>query len=87
VDGKSRWSSVLIMDSGRKPLDVLAKQLNAHILVVLKDGFEYRGKVVGCDHLMNVVLEEAVEYFGGRPTRSYGTILLRGNNIIYIIVL
>jgi len=52
-----------------------------------KGGFEYRGKVVGCDNLMNVVLEEAVEYFGGRPTRSYGTILLRGNNIIYIIVL
>ena len=78
---------MLIIDSGRKPLDVLAKQLNAHILVVLKDGFEYRGKVVGCDNLMNVVLEEAVEYLGGRPTRSYGTILLRGNNIIYIIVL
>jgi len=67
---------VLIMDSGRKPLDVLAKQLNAHILVVLKDGFEYRGKVVGCDHLMNVVLEEAVEYFGGRQRGVTGPFCL-----------
>jgi small nuclear ribonucleoprotein len=74
------------MDSGRKPLNVLAKHLNAHVLVVLKDGYEYRGKMVRCDHLMNMVLEEAVEYSGGRPTKNYGTILLRGNNILYIIL-
>jgi small nuclear ribonucleoprotein len=74
------------LQDGEKPLNVLAKQLHAHILVVLKDGCEYRGRMVRCDMFMNMVLEDAVEYVGGRPTRNYGTILLRGNNICYVVL-
>jgi small nuclear ribonucleoprotein (snRNP)-like protein len=34
------------MEPSKKPLNVLVKQLNAHIAVLLKNGSEYEGKIV-----------------------------------------
>jgi small nuclear ribonucleoprotein (snRNP)-like protein len=59
-----RWSSFAYHGFRQETVRCAFRNLNAHIVVVLKDGFEYRGKIVGCDNLVNVVLEEAVEYFG-----------------------
>ena len=70
----------------KEPLSLLSKNLNLHIIVVLKDGSEYRGKIVGCDRVMNIVLEGAVEIVDGQPIRNYGRVLLRGNNIMYVIL-
>ena len=50
------------MEPSKKPLNVLVKQLNAHIAVVLKNGCEYRGKMVKCDGHMNILLEGATEF-------------------------
>jgi small nuclear ribonucleoprotein len=74
------------MSFGGELLNLLTKKLNTYIVIVLKDGSEYRGKLIGCDHLMNIALEEAVEFLDGQPAKSYGKVLLRGNNIIYIIL-
>ncbi|MCD6431148.1 ribonucleoprotein [Candidatus Bathyarchaeota archaeon] len=74
------------MEPSKKPLNVLVKQLNAHIAVVLKNGCEYRGKMVKCDGHMNILLEGATEFRNNQLLFNYGNILLRGNNILYILL-
>jgi len=67
-----------------KPLNVLTKQLNSNILIVLKNGVEYRGRMIRCDGHMNIMLDGASEFFREKPLANYGTVLVRGNNILYI---
>lgn len=74
------------MEPSKKPLNVLIKQLNAHISVVLKNGCEYRGKMIKCDGHMNILLEGATESKDDQPITNYGNVLLRGNNILYIVI-
>jgi small nuclear ribonucleoprotein (snRNP)-like protein len=74
------------MEPSKKPLNVLIKQMNANIAVVLKNGCEYKGKMIKCDGHMNILLDGATECKEDQPTASYGNILLRGNNILYIIL-
>lgn len=74
------------LEPSRKPLNALTKQLNSFVAIVLKNGVEYRGTMVRCDSHMNVLLEKATERVNDRLTANYGSILLRGNNILYICV-
>ncbi|RJS81474.1 ribonucleoprotein [Candidatus Bathyarchaeota archaeon] len=74
------------MEPSKKPLNVLVKQLNAHIAVVLKNGCEYKGKMVKCDGHMNILLEGATESRNGQLITNYGNVLVRGNNILYIML-
>lgn len=68
------------------PLKVLYKALNATILVKLKDGREFAGKLVRTDDTMNMILIEASEVAdgGGTQVAKYGKLLVRGNNILYV---
>jgi len=72
------------MEPSKKPLNVLIKQLNAPIAVVLKNGCEYKGKMIKCDGHMNILLEGATESRDDQLITNYGNVLLRGNNILYI---
>jgi small nuclear ribonucleoprotein len=72
------------LEPSRKPLNTLTKQLNNYVAIVLKNGVEYRGTMVRCDSHMNVLLEKATEYVKDQLSANYGSILLRGNNILYI---
>lgn len=72
------------MEPSKKPLNVLVKQMNAHIAVMLKDGCEYKGKMVRCDGYMNIILEGATESRSDQLVANYGKALVRGNNILYI---
>jgi len=74
------------MEPSKKPLNVLVKQLNSYVAVVLKNGVEYRGTMVRCDGHMNLILDGATEYVNGEMIANYGTILVRGNNILYIMI-
>ena len=74
------------MEPSKKPLNVLVKEMNAYIGIVLKNGIEYRGTMVHCDNYMNIILEGASEHYNGQLLAHYGQILLRGNNILYIIL-
>ena len=74
------------MEPSKKPLNVLVKQLNSYVAVVLKNGVEYRGTMVQCDGHMNLILDGATEYVNGEMIANYGTILVRGNNILYIMI-
>jgi len=72
------------MEPSKKPLNVLIKQLNAGITVMLKNGCEYKGKMIKCDGHMNILLEGAMESRDDQLVTNYGNVLLRGNNILYI---
>lgn len=74
------------MEPSKKPLNVLVKQLNAGIAVMLKNHSEYKGKMIKCDGHMNILLEGATESKGDKLTANYGNVLLRGNNILYIML-
>ncbi len=74
------------MEPSKKPLNVLIKQLNTSIAVLLKNGYEYSGKMIKCDGHMNILLDGATERKNGQLITNYGNILLRGNNILYIVL-
>lgn len=74
------------MEPSRKPLNVLTKQLNSYVAITLKNGVEYRGTMARCDGYMNIILNGASEYVKDQLTANYGSILVRGNNILYIAI-
>ena len=55
--------------------------IGKHVLVRLKNGRTLRGRLIGFDEHLNLVLEEAhfIE-----ETRKLGTVILRGDNIVHI---
>jgi small nuclear ribonucleoprotein (snRNP)-like protein len=59
--------------------------LKKTVRVYLKNDMAYEGLLVECDEYMNILLENVVEYNGGERTR-YGKVLIRGNNIQYVII-
>lgn len=75
-----------MMEPSKKPLNVLIKQLHGNIEVVLKNGSEYKGKMIKCDGHMNILLEGATELKDEQMLANYGNVLLRGNNILYIVI-
>jgi small nuclear ribonucleoprotein len=74
------------MEPSKKPLNVLIKQLHGNIEVVLKNGCEYKGKMIKCDGHMNILLEGATESKQEQLLTNYGNVLLRGNNVLYIVL-
>lgn len=74
------------MEPSRKPLNVLTRCLNGFVAITLKNGVEYHGTMVQCDSHMNILLEGATERFGDRLNANYGSVLVRGNNILYICI-
>ena len=75
-----------MMEPSKKPLNVLIKQLNGSIEVVLKNGCGYKGTMIKCDGHMNILLEGATECKDEQLLTNYGNVLLRGNNILYIVL-
>jgi len=73
-----------LVEPSKKPLNVLTRCLNSFVAITLKNSVEYRGTMVQCDSHMNILLEGASERVGDRLNANYGSVLLRGNNILYI---
>lgn len=68
----------------KRPFDVLNGSLNNTVVVGLKGGVEFRGTMAAYDVHMNIVLEKAEEMKDGEVKRGIGTVLLRGDSIVYI---
>ena len=68
----------------RNPLKTLTRSVNNKILVRLKDGHEFVGRLVETDAYMNLVLSEAEELADGEAISRFGEIFIRGNNILFI---
>ena len=59
----------------------LEKFLNLVVVVGVKDGRRFRGKLTQCDEHMNLVLEDAEELSGERPIAKHKLILIKGGNV------
>ena len=68
----------------RNPLKTLQKSVNNKILVRLKTGHEYVGRLIETDAYMNLVLSEAEELEDGQSIARFGEVFIRGNNILFI---
>ncbi|AAY80169.1 U6 snRNA-associated Sm-like protein LSm6 [Sulfolobus acidocaldarius] len=68
------------------PLKSLKTALNKIVLVKLKNGEEYVGRLEQSDGTMNLVLKDCTEYREGTsdPVAKYGRVLIRGSNILFI---
>ena len=64
-------------------VDLLAESVGKSVLVKLKGGREIRGTLKSFDYHLNLILENAEETRGNR-TRQYGTIIVRGDNVVLI---
>ena len=71
------------MESDR-PLDALNAARNKRVLVELKNGKQYIGKLKAFDIHINTVLEDAEEHENGALKRKVGNVFLRGDTIILI---
>ncbi len=67
-----------------RPLDALNAARNKNVLVDLKNGLRYVGKLKAFDIHINVVLEDAQEYKDNELRRKVGTVFIRGDAIIVV---
>ncbi len=68
---------------GNRPLDILNNALNKSVLIRLKGSREFRGELQGYDMHMNVVLANAEE-IKESESKKLGTVVVRGDNIVFI---
>jgi len=69
------------------PLKLIYKCVNDVITVYLKDHTILKGLLLMADNNMNLIMDDTEEINDNGETKiKYGKILVRGNNILYIIV-
>ena len=72
------------MQESSRPLDTLNSARNKAVIVDLKNGARYVGKLKAFDIHINVVLEETEEHQNGNVKRKLGTVFIRGDTITII---
>ena len=68
----------------QRPLDILNESLESAVIVRLKGGRDFRGELQGYDVHLNLVLDKAEELKDGEAIKKFGTIVVRGDNVVYI---
>ena len=63
---------------------ILEESLGRMVLVRLKGGRSFRGKLQGFDQHMNLVLEEAEDISDTNNATRIGTIIVRGDNVVIL---
>ena len=77
------WGFFTMQEMAR-PLDALNAARNKTVMVDLKNGSRFVGKLKAFDIHINVVLDEAEEQQNGEMKRKLGTVFIRGDTIIII---
>ena len=67
-----------------RPLDLLKAAKDKRIMVELKNGRQFMGKLLAFDIHINIVLDEAEEMENGETKRKIDKMFLRGDTIILI---
>lgn len=67
-----------------RPLDALNKARNSRVIIELKNGKQFFGKLTAFDIHINAVLDDAEEHVNGEMKRKMGTVFIRGDTIIFI---
>ena len=69
-----------------KPLEVIHSSLEKRIVLQLRGNREYRGILEGYDHPhLNLILRNAEEFIEGEKRRGMEKVIVRGDNIVYIL--
>ena len=71
-------------ENQKRPFDVLNAALNKNVLIKLKGDVEVRGELSSFDVHMNLVVENGEELKNGETKRKLGTVLLRGDTVVYV---
>ena len=71
-------------ETQKRPFDVLNNALNKNVLIKLKGDVEVRGELASFDVHMNLVVENGEELKDGETKRKLGTVLLRGDTVVYV---
>ena len=72
------------MKDKKNYFDVLNNALDAIVTVRLKDAREFKGLLQGYDVHTNIVLDNVEEYKNGELINTLKTIIIRGDNVVYI---
>ena len=67
-----------------RPFDLLNNSMNNQVLVRLKGERQLRGVLKAFDQHMNLVLEDADELENDELKAKIGTVIVRGDNILYV---
>ena len=68
----------------KRPLTVLQKNTKKDVIVRLKSGVEYKGKMENVDSYMNLIMTDAEEVNQGKIVLKFGRVIVRGNNVLFI---
>ena len=63
---------------------VLDESINQVVLIKLKGGKTIRGSLLGFDQHMNLILDQSEEIPAEGDSKSLGTIIVRGDNVVMI---
>lgn len=66
------------------PKPYLQELLQKQVLVRLKWGQEYRGKLQSFDNYMNLQLLDTEEFVDGKNNGALGEVMIRCNNVLWI---
>jgi len=70
--------------TSKRPLTVLQKNTKKDVIVTLKSGVEYKGKMENVDSYMNLIMTDAEELDQGKTVGKFGRVIVRGNNVLFI---
>ena len=67
------------------PNEKIKELINNKIIVEMKEqNLLLEGRLKAADDYMNIHLEDTKEIIDGKEKRALGSVILRGNNIIYL---
>jgi len=72
------------MEEQSRPFDTLNLARNKNVMVDLKNGLRYIGKLKAFDPHINTVIQDAEEHLNGEVKRKLGTVFIRGDMITII---
>lgn len=70
-----------------KSINFFSEALNSKITIKLNDGLIIKGELKLIDSLMNLVLQNAIEYNGNKKEVEYEECFIRGNNSLFFFLL
>lgn len=77
-------TGVINMNESDRPLDALNESRNKRVMVELKSGKQFVGKLRAFDIHINTVIDDGEERVNGQTSRKLGTVFIRGDAIVFI---